>query len=53
MSVHLRIEETHDGVKATLSQRDDEGKVIGRSLGQACRERGRSQAVGENAGAVA
>ena len=30
MSVHLRIEETHDGVMATLSQRDDEGKVIGR-----------------------
>jgi alkylated DNA nucleotide flippase Atl1 len=29
MSVHLRIEETHDGVMATLSQRD-EGKVIGR-----------------------
>jgi hypothetical protein len=29
MSVHLRIEETHEGVMATLSQRDDEGKVIG------------------------
>jgi hypothetical protein len=30
MSVHLRIEETHEGVMATLSQRDDGGKVIGR-----------------------
>jgi hypothetical protein len=30
MSVHLRIEETHEGVTATLSQRDDQGKVIGR-----------------------
>lgn len=29
MSVHLRIEEAHEGVMATLSQRDDEGKVIG------------------------
>jgi hypothetical protein len=30
MSVHLRIDETHEGVMATLSQRDDQGKVIGR-----------------------
>jgi hypothetical protein len=29
MSVHLRIEKTQEGVTATLSQRDDEGKVIG------------------------
>jgi hypothetical protein len=29
MSVHLKIEEAHEGVMATLSQRDDEGKVIG------------------------
>jgi hypothetical protein len=29
MSVHLRIEETHEGVMATLSQRDDQGKVLG------------------------
>ena len=29
MSVHLRIEETQEGITATLSQRDDDGKVIG------------------------
>jgi hypothetical protein len=29
MSVHLKIEEAREGVTATLSQRDDEGKVIG------------------------
>jgi phosphatidylglycerophosphatase A len=29
MSVHLKIEESREGVIATLSQRDDEGKVIG------------------------
>jgi hypothetical protein len=29
MSVHLKIEEAREGVMATLSQRDDEGKVIG------------------------
>jgi hypothetical protein len=29
MSVHLRIEKSQEGVTATLSQRDDEGKVIG------------------------
>jgi alkylated DNA nucleotide flippase Atl1 len=29
MSVHLKIEEAREGVRATLSQRDNEGKVIG------------------------
>lgn len=29
MSVHLKIEEGPEGITATLSQRDDEGKVIG------------------------
>ena len=29
MSVHLKIEETHGGIMATLSQRDDEGTLIG------------------------
>jgi hypothetical protein len=29
MSVHLKIEEAREGVMATLSQRDNDGKVIG------------------------
>ena len=30
MSVRLKIEDSRDGLVATLSQRDDAGKVIGR-----------------------
>ena len=30
MSVHLKIEDGREGVVATISQRDDMGKVIGR-----------------------
>lgn len=29
MSVHLKIEKSHDGLLATLSQRDADGKPIG------------------------
>lgn len=29
MSVHLKIEEGHEGLMATISQRDEDGKAIG------------------------
>jgi len=29
MSVHMKIEDSSDGLVATISQRDDTGKVIG------------------------
>ena len=30
MSVHLKIEDSHEGMVATISQRDGVGKVVGR-----------------------
>ena len=30
MSVHLKIEDSHEGLVATISQRDGVGKVVGR-----------------------
>ena len=30
MSVHLKIEDTHEGLVATISQRDGIGKVVGK-----------------------
>ena len=33
MSVHLKLENSRDGLVATISQRDETGKVIGRPSG--------------------
>ena len=32
MSVHLKIEDSHEGLVATISQRDGVGKVVRRPL---------------------
>ena len=54
MSVHLKIEETHEGVTATLSQRDDEGNAIGHpstgSVANAAEARGLAKTLARSLG---
>ena len=53
MSVRLKIEDSREGLVATISQRDDTGQGDRPTLSLSSRKQGRGKTAGENAGAVA
>jgi hypothetical protein len=53
MSVHLKIEKRRAGLLATISQRDDDGKVIGHPSVEPVASAAEAKQLAENAGAVA
>ena len=53
MSVRLKIENSREGLVATISQRDDAGKVIGRPSVSLVGSKEEAKQQAKNAGAVA
>ena len=48
VSVHLKIEDSQDGLVATISRRDGIGKVIGQTQGVSRRDQGGRNAASED-----